>query len=283
MAINAAFLQFFLDRNCSPQWLKIESPARGGLFTGLHSNAQMDKEFQRRSVNMINRFGYLRDHHFYLPLLSKSSILIDLGAHKGEFTRGILADYHCRSYMVEANPALFDALAIEGDATKYNYAVCKAEGKIPFNISDNPEGSSIHDLPHTDQGVVTVDGVTLKRLLEELAVDEVDLMKVDIEGAEYDVIESVDDDTLRRCKQITVEFHDFVPGSHANYDTEKAIARIESAGFLCVNFDKPNHNMDVLFINRRYLSYFERVNLFLFKYLRLPVYHLVAAVNKRLS
>jgi FkbM family methyltransferase len=41
----------------------------------------------------------------------------------------------------------------------------------------------------------------------ELGIPEIEVLKLDIEGAELEVIHSLDDEFFRRISQITVEFH----------------------------------------------------------------------------
>jgi hypothetical protein len=43
----------------------------------------------------------------------------------------------------------------------------------------------------------------------------VDLLKIDIEGAEYDVLKSISPDTLRRVCRVVLEFHPQAPSSVA--------------------------------------------------------------------
>jgi FkbM family methyltransferase len=53
--------------------------------------------------------------------------------------------------------------------------------------------------------IVRVPSVTLLQLLDEHGLSEVDLLKMDIEGAEFQVLE--DPEGLRRCRYLIVEVH----------------------------------------------------------------------------
>jgi Methyltransferase FkbM domain len=75
------------------------------------------------------------------------------------------------------------------------------------------------------------------------------MLKLDIEGAELDVLHSTEDETFRRIRQITVEFHDFIyPGTAKRVDSIRQ--RLHAAGFhdICFSLD----HSDVLFINRNF-------------------------------
>ncbi|PSB43645.1 hypothetical protein C7B67_23565 [filamentous cyanobacterium Phorm 6] len=83
-------------------------------------------------------------------------------------------------------------------------------------ISDNPESNSISQEAasvYGFHGEISVDGITLETFLNHQKIELVDLLKIDIEGAEEAVFNSTTDATLCNVKQITIEFHDFMPGS----------------------------------------------------------------------
>ena len=93
---------------------------------------------------------------------------------------------------------------------------------------------------------------TLARLRREAGFDQADLLKLDIEGAELDVFEGAAADELRRFRQITVEFHDFVWPEQA-VRVGRAMALMEAAGFRRINFSRDN--TDVLFVRRDLLAW----------------------------
>lgn len=71
-----------------------------------------------------------------------------------------------------------------------------------------------------------VEVVTLEHALKLCGVDEVDFLKVDIEGSEYSLIESASLDTLRRIQAIAMETHP-VSGKRVAY----LVAKLRDAGF----------------------------------------------------
>jgi len=74
----------------------------------------------------------------------------------------------------------------------------------------------------------------------------VDLMKVDIEGAELPMFRAAPDEALLRSRQISVEFHEFLyPDMHVEIELTKQ--RLQRLGFVAVDFSRVNG--DVLFLN----------------------------------
>ncbi len=103
------------------------------------------------------------------------------------------------------------------------------DGTASFAAADNPDWVS-HSMVRTENRAVESFPVArLSTLMERLGHNHVDLLKVDIEGAEYDVI----DDMLSSgvdVRQFLVEFHhrfDEVGWKK----TDQAIADLRSAGF----------------------------------------------------
>ena len=85
--------------------------------------------------------------------------------------------------------------------------------------------------------------------MESFELEKVDVLKLDIEGAELDVLESIPDSLLRKIDQITVEFHDFIPGYATLNRIEQTRGRLEASGFLCCVVSLRTFG-DVLFVDR---------------------------------
>ena len=60
--------------------------------------------------------------------------------------------------------------------------------------------------------------------------ETIDLVKMDIEGAEWDCIMNTSDETFSKIRQITVEFHDFL-NPEFRINSEKCVDRLLSLGF----------------------------------------------------
>lgn len=67
----------------------------------------------------------------------------------------------------------------------------------------------------------------LEAVLAELGVGHVDLLKVDCEGGEYDILDSLSDEALGRVSRIVMEFHEL----HASHDHRRLVRRLRDAGF----------------------------------------------------
>jgi FkbM family methyltransferase len=200
-------------------------------------------------------FEKIQGHTIYAPPLGSDSVVLDLGANRGEFAKQMSARYGGTYYLVEANPVLAEALRVEGRFPVWHCAVAATEGPIPFNIAQNDEGSSILNLPMESvyncvlRETIEVQARKLESLLPEIGAPRIDLLKMDIEGAEVMVLRSLPGATLRAIGQITVEFHSApMFGFDLRRDVEEVIRSLRRHGFLCLDFSWSRR--DVLFVNR---------------------------------
>ena len=194
-------------------------------------------------------------HHVFLPALSAASIVVDAGAHQGAFARSLGGRLRCRIHALEPNSAL-SAPADLGPGVRWlPIGLGGASTRSRFLVSSNPEASSIRsDLldPGSVRGELEVELLSLEDLLLRLEVRELDLLKLDIEGAEIELLRSAADKSLRAIRQLTVEFHSFVAGAAEQLAAEEVSRRLEKLGFLRLRAAAPAlHDVDVLFLNRR--------------------------------
>lgn len=68
---------------------------------------------------------------------------------------------------------------------------------------------------------------TLDNILRTQDIDRVDFLKVDCEGGEYAIFDSISDETLGRISRIVLEFHEL----HPSHDHRRIVNRLKSAGF----------------------------------------------------
>jgi FkbM family methyltransferase len=200
------------------------------------------------SVKKASGLIAVRDHHFYANLINSESVVIDLGSHLGQFSSEVSSIFGCHCYAVEALPSLYKQIVETPLLKKFNYAISLEDKPVQLCITDNPEGN------HIDRGSgvnvlekIRVEGITLESFIKAQKLETIDLLKVDIEGAEIDLFNSLSDETLRKIKQITVEFHDFKFSMLEEVESIKS--RLKSLNFACVVYSRVHHG-DVLFINR---------------------------------
>ena len=181
-------------------------------------------------------------------------LVIDCGAHKGEFADSVHQAWGARCHSIEASPALFADLALPAGATGYNFAVAGSDGEVSFTLSDNPEASHVGTGNGGDSSGggdgerITVPARSLAGFLDEVAPDAIDLLKLDIEGSEIAALDGLSDRHLARIGQITAEFHDFC-GYVTSAEVDTAIQRLRNSGFAVFPFSWHTRG-DVLMVNQ---------------------------------
>jgi FkbM family methyltransferase len=202
------------------------------------------------------KFETIHSHSVYIPPLNSDSVVLDLGANRGEFAKQMSARFGGKYYLVEANPKLAEQLRAEGRFPVWQCAVGDKEGAIEFHIAHNDAGSSLLELPKespigcTLLESIVIQARSLESLIAEMDARLIDLLKMDIEGAEVAVLRDLPVSTLRRIGQITVEFHsDPLFGFDIRQEVEDVICRLRGLGFFCLDFSGVKRG-DVLFLNR---------------------------------
>ncbi len=187
-------------------------------------------------------------HTFYRPGLGPDSVVVDLGASSGGFAHAVAELTGCRCHCVEAAPDNVLVIEQTDRISRHHYAIGGIDGPVTVHVADE-EFHWVGTEAIAGAGeAIEVPGVTLPTLLTELGLCDVDLLKVDIEGAEIAMFDAAPDDVLRRMRQISIEFHDFIDPRQGP-DVARIIKRLEGLGFDAVVFTRRFHG-DVLFLNR---------------------------------
>lgn len=177
--------------------------------------------------------------------IEQGDIVIDFGANVGDVT-AYFARKGCNVYAYEPNPTAFNKLYKR--FKRYNNVKCirKAVGnkngaaqlylwtECPGNPLMNSVGSSLRgDKSDVSSKHVTVDVLEVKNIICEL--DKIKLIKMDIEGAEYDVLPELFHFS-DRIEFVVCETHQhLLPGSstkHAELEEEIKYRNLGDRWFL---------------------------------------------------
>ena len=188
-------------------------------------------------------------HTFFPKFIHADSVVVDLGANKGAFSRSMSEIYGCTCFAIEPNPECFGELAGWSRVKPFNLAIADREGTTSFFVAANSEASSFTQTGANDQEI-QVSTVRLDDFARREGLNQIDLLKIDIEGAEVSLLDSLSDAFLTGIGQIAIEFHDFC-GLVDKPDVERLVSRLETLGFRSINFSKASHgHEDHLFVNQ---------------------------------
>src|SRR5574337_52907 len=83
-----------------------------------------------------------------------------------------------------------------------------------------------------------VDMITWKEFKELFKIDQIALLKVNVEGSEYALISSLTDDYLAAINQIAISFHHWVWPAFTKL-TQESLERLTNAGFKMQQTNEP--------------------------------------------
>lgn len=161
----------------------------------------------------IENVYQINDHDFASPeTLGGQAVFVDIGANIGAMSLYVASFNDQRNdsnqikiYAVEPEPNNLKTLNSNvknnnkvGQIKLIDKAIAATKGRISIsnrggNSKINREGS-------------TVDAITLDDLFEEYRIDECDVLKMDVEGAEYEILNNASEATLKKIKYLALEF-----------------------------------------------------------------------------
>jgi FkbM family methyltransferase len=194
-------------------------------------------------------------HYVLNEKINQNSLIFDLGANKGNFYGDMQQRFGGHYIAVEASLSLFQTLPKINNVEAYNYALGNTNGEVTFYLSSNNEANSMDENIAEVWGMEkreTVEGITLDNLIEKLDIQkQIDLIKVDIEGAEIAMLDSLSVQTLTKIAQITIEFHDFL--NQDVVSVKRIVDKLKKNHFFTLKISNQDWR-EVLFINTKLIN-----------------------------
>lgn len=205
--------------------------------------ASRKREAKRRGI------AFAPPNYIFFDRFGPDSTVIDVGCgSEAEFARHLIDTRGVRAFGVDPtrkHAAQLQALEQQTDRFKHlPLAVAGQAGALTFHESVVNESGSLFD-SHTNvrsdnTRSYQVEAVTLPDLLQRVGVDTVDLLKLDLEGAEYELLAGVQPLDLAPFQQLFVEFHHHAIAERTERDTRDVVATIKRAGLESFSLDDHN-------------------------------------------
>ena len=171
--------------------------------------------------------------------LSNCNTVLDIGANIGLWTKFIQSKGARKVYAFEPNIVALKELHRNFDSDKsvniVDKAVSDINGKLELFV--DMENSTISSLygdatkNYTRNGSYLVNTVTLESFFFENNIDEVDLVKIDIEGGEFDIIDNLTEYAVSVIKSFLIELHGFY-FTDGDEKIEKLIEKLQNEGYM---------------------------------------------------
>lgn len=147
--------------------------------------------------------------------LDEHSIVFDIGGYKGQWSSDIFSEYLCQIYIFE--PIREYASAIKKRFKKNSkihvYFFGLSDKNKKTGIAVEEDSSSIYK---KGQKSAEIEIVNIVEFLKSNNIQHIDLMKINIEGVEYDLLDTlIQSGFIRNIRNIQVQFHDFVENAES--------------------------------------------------------------------
>jgi FkbM family methyltransferase len=204
------------------------------MSTRIKRSLSDKKKFRVESFDplFVNYEQFFTDKIYsnFLSQIESFDNVIDIGANVGLFTELVLRNGAKRVISVEINDKAIETFnKIHGDNKSVKLVtdgISKEVGEIEIYIDPNNSLiSSVLSKNFSDKKLVK--SIGLNDLIESETLSSVDLIKIDVEGAEYDIFSGVSIENLKKCKFILMEFHDNFGGILR----DSILNKLDDAGF----------------------------------------------------
>ena len=173
--------------------------------------------------------------------INTNDTIIDVGAHVGLFS--LLVSQFCKAGKILS----FEPVRENFDLLVSNLKLNHIDNVLPFNmaVSKNTDELSLflnndqsaHSIFYKSSESISVESISLQKIFEENKISSCKLLKLDCEGAEYQIIDSLPSKYLDKIQNIVIEYHsaDTKPELVKNL-----ILKIKNAGFKIET--RPHHD-----------------------------------------
>ncbi len=167
--------------------------------------------------------------------IDADDVVVDIGAHIGGFAvRAARLAHRGEVYAFEASSKNYAMLTENRDLNNvnnlriHNKAVSGQRGELKFYMPDD-NGALGSLLQETDSPLEIVQSITLADIIAENHIERIDYLKMDVEGAEYDILLNCLAETLAKVRRIVMEYHGFEGHARSHLDL---VHLLEAQGFI---------------------------------------------------
>jgi FkbM family methyltransferase len=217
-----------------------------GLRNGLYFSLRPHKQ----DLATINEVYLFKDYDIALRNLNKNSLVIDIGAHIGTFS--IAASLRAKKiYSFEPEKENFSFLEENVSLNKrknivpINKAVSNIEGSAFLYLSpSNSGGNSLIKRFNQRQKIGTIN---LNKFIERNKIRNISLLKIDTEGHELAILDSLKRGTVKKIDAIVIEFHEF----EKTYKRGKLLCWLKKHKFVTRHLEEYNASTGLIYADRQ--------------------------------
>ena len=153
----------------------------------------------------------IKEYHHDDFNIETNDIIIDVGAHIGLFA--LYASQFCKNGKIICYEPIKEnyELLLENikqnkitNIISYNSAVSNRSSKVKIYLNQDESG---HSMFVENKNFVTVNSVSMPEIFQKNNIETCDFLKLDCEGAEYEIIDSLNEHFFQKIKKTIIEYH----------------------------------------------------------------------------
>lgn len=194
--------------------------------------------------------GYFK-HHTVTP----GETVIDIGANIGAFSI-LAASMGAKVHAFEPHPNITRLLRMniilndmEKMITTNENAVAAESGSLRFYCGKDKDSGGFSIFSHwraeENTDMIEVQAISLSGYIEKQAIQEIGLLKMDCEGAEYEIISTLPKWVFGRIKDIVLEYH-----LVQEHTPAELVTQLENNGFDCC-LEPPTGQVGYIYATRK--------------------------------
>jgi FkbM family methyltransferase len=192
-----------------------------------------------RDINAIDRQRWIRDEGDkgcrLNYSLNENSVVVDVGGYVGDYANDLYNKYGCEVYLFEPSEEFFKQCVERFKNIPkihcYNYGLSDVDGE--FTLSNDEAGSSL-SIERIANGGKIVKIRRFDHVFLELKLKKVDLIKINIEGGEFQLLPHIiDSGLIKKIDNLQIQFHEFIQdGKHKRKKIINSLRKTHSNSWL---------------------------------------------------
>jgi len=215
------------------------------LRNGLKIIAKKEEFYSFKEILFANDYG--------IQNIRNNSLIVDIGANIGIFSLLVAHKFkNVKVYAFEPDPKAFSRLSKnilinqqQNSVRAFNLAIgAKKEFRDFYVNKTTTVGNSfyIENIASNQSGLIKVEVITLKDVFKMNNIAKCDFLKIDCEGAEYEIILSADSDVFSKIETIVLEYH--LKGTGVLIET------LQKNNFICTFVDREDQRSGILYASK---------------------------------
>ena len=198
-------------------WLEVSAAAlRGDELTHLklRNGLEIESAAGALLVPLYKEIVYKDDYRLRSDPLPRGAVVVDIGANLGMFSLHVAADHGAaRVLAFEPFPDSFALLKRNAERNRLDaiqpipLAIAGQAGTRELHMQGR---HGVHSLFGTSGEAVRIECITLADAFARFEIARCDFLKLDCEGAEYEILLGAEPAALARVAHIALEYHDGV-------------------------------------------------------------------------